>query len=68
MATRTWWLNVARLRDNIAGYGHAMPICRGELFTCSEVGTFKTSLFVFAQACSVPISVGSPPTHFRKDE
>ena len=68
MAIRTQWLYLARLRDNIAGYGHAMPICRGELSTCSEVGMFNTSRMVFAQGSSVPIYVGSPPAHFREDE
>jgi len=66
--TQTPWLNVARLRDNIAGYGHAMPICWGGLSTCSEVGMFNTSRMVFAQGSSVPIYVGSPPAHFREDE
>ena len=66
--TQTPWLNLARLRDNIAGYGHAMPICWRGLSTCIEVGMFNTSRVVFAQGSSVPIYVGSPPTYFREDE
>ena len=70
MATRTQWLNVACLGDNIAGNGHAMPISLGMLFNSGVVGArYRVSpIFTFAQGCNVPISMGSPPTDFREDE
>ena len=70
MANRTQWLNVARLRDNIAGNGHAMPISLGKLSNSSVVRAelCVSPIFTFAQGCSVPISIGSPPTDFRKNE
>jgi len=68
MTNRSQWLNTARLRDKIAGNGHAMPICRGELFNSGEVGYIASRTFAFAQSRSVPIFMGSPPTYFREDE
>ncbi|MDQ6644002.1 MAG: hypothetical protein M3Y76_06095 [Chloroflexota bacterium] len=68
MTNRSQWLNTARLRDKIAGNGHAMPICRGDLFNSSEVGYIVSCTFAFAQSRSVPICMGSPPTYLREDE
>jgi hypothetical protein len=70
MTNQSQWLNTARLRDKIAGNGHAMPICRGELCNSGEVGYIasRTFAFAFAQSRSVPIFMGSPPTYFREDE
>jgi len=70
MANRTQWLDVGRLRDNIAGNGHAMPIGLGKLFNSGVVGEkyCVSPLFAFTQGSNVPISMGSPPTVFREDE
>ena len=68
MTKRTQWLNTARLRDKIAANGHAMPICRGELFNSGEVGYIASRTFAFAQDRSLPIFMGSPPPSFREDE
>jgi hypothetical protein len=70
MANRTQWLDVARLRDNIAGNGHAMPIGLGKLFNSGVVREkyCVSPIFAFAQGSNVPISMGYPPTDFREDE
>jgi hypothetical protein len=54
--------HLARLRDNIADYSHAMPVGPGKLSISGGIATCNVPLFIFAQGCSVPISRGSPPT------
>jgi hypothetical protein len=70
MTNRTQWLCVTRLRDNSAGYGHAMPVSLGKLTNSGVVGagSCASPIVAFAQGCSVPISMGSPPTDFRENE
>jgi len=70
MTNRTQWLSMKCLRDKIAVYGHAMPISLGKLSNSGVVGAglCVSPIFTFAQGCSVPISMGSPPTDFRENE
>ena len=68
MTNRTLWLCVTRLRDKIAVYGHAMPFNLGKLTNSGVVGACASPILAFAQGCSVPISMGSPPTDFRENE
>jgi len=70
MTNRTQWLSMTRLRDEIAVYSHAMPISLGKLSNSSVVKAelCVSPIFTFAQGCSVPISMGSPPTDFRENE
>ena len=70
MTNRTQWLCVTRLRDKIAVNGHAVPFSLGKLTNSGVVGagSFASLIVAFAQGCSVPISMGSPPTDFRENE
>lgn len=58
MASIQQWINTTRLRDNIAVYGHAMPI---GLVPQSPKGTHIGATVLCIHALTVPISRGSPP-------
>ena len=62
MTNRALWLCATRMRDKIAGYGHAMPIDLGKLCLSGGIGSCNAPVSVFAEGRSVPISRGSPPT------
>ncbi len=63
MATQYQWFCITRLRNTEAAcHGYAMPISLTVLLYKSGITVFDSPVIFGTDGCSVPISLGSPPT------